>query len=95
MRAPDGIPTDFEAFIVKWIAIPLLLLSFCWLLFNTSSDSRQCKKACYAEGFDAHRYRPSGKYGSPPAACYCLTAEAVEEAANSNRIPKGQSIPFK
>lgn len=89
MPLPDVPPTDFEFAIFKWLAVPLVLIAVVALLVNTSSQSRQCKKACHAEGYAKHRYQPSGRYGVPAAACYCLTAE---EAKIKNRIIKGRQI---
>ncbi len=50
MRLPDVTPTDIEIAILKWVAIPLLLIFFVWL-FKVSAKNHQCKKACYAKGY--------------------------------------------
>ncbi len=91
MRLPDVTPTDIEIAILKWVAIPLLLIFFVWL-FKVSAKNHQCKKACYAKGYAEYRFQPSGRYNSTLAACYCLTAE---EAAGGNKIYKGKQIYVK
>lgn len=92
MRAPGVLPTGFETFIAKWLVVPLMLIAVSWMLFGVSSNSQQCKKACYADGFLGHRYQPQSLRNGVSSVCFCLTAE---EAADSERIHKGQRIKFQ
>lgn len=74
MRAPDGIPTDFEVVIAKWF-IAAMITCFTVFLLQMDTEKKHCRDACRARDYPYYYYVPSGRVGVPPAQCYCRKSD--------------------
>ncbi len=74
MRAPDGIPTDFEISIAK-LFIVAIIICFAVFLFQIGSENKHCRDACRAQNYPYHFLIPSDSKTQSPAQCYCRSTE--------------------
>lgn len=88
-RRPVKDPTPSEIGILKWVFVPVIVVSIVLLLFDFSTAHSKCEDVCLEKGFADSRYTPSSGRSGSPETCHCLTEE---ESRIKNRIPKGTRV---
>jgi len=81
--------TSFEAFIIKWFVLPVMVLGLSYLLGHRTYDVYKCEKYCEAQGYSKGKHIPPDRFGFDEK---CICEEPVDPL---HQKPKIESNKFK
>ncbi len=81
--------TPFEAFIIKWLVLPLMIFGLSYLLGHRAYTVYKCEQFCETQGYSKGKHIPPDRFGFGEK---CICEEPVDPL---NRKPKIESEIFK
>ena len=76
-------PTVFEAGIVKWVAIPILLLGLVYMVGARTYGGIKCEQICEEKGYSEGTHIPPDRFGFGEK---CLCEEPVSPGQHEPRL---------
>lgn len=78
-------PVKFEIWILKWIFIPTLCLIGSYIFIVGKVETKQCKNACVASGYEFQSYGSKSRYITEKI-CSCLNVKNNDKETSGKYI---------
>ena len=74
-------PTSIELFLLKWVALPLMLIVLVFALINVTLDRNECARTCKERGHTDFDFAPGGRaVGESECVCKCSSVDCPPPA---------------
>lgn len=81
----DREPTSFEIWVLKWIAMPIVVLALSFGVLSYTKENLSCRSYCLENGFETYKFFSATRGNS--AKCYCYpTSETHTKEAFDSRV---------